>query len=309
VAQRRGAGQLGTEIQVRATTENHKSVGPTIKVQLTTGVGTLITENFTDSSGMTRFTNVAPGTYRVRASGIGYQDIESDIFEVHDGESVSFQYLEMKPDEAAMKKAVAPGGAISAYALNVPDKARDQFLKGMELLKKNKHEEGMKKLAQATQTYPHYAEAWYWMGVASVPADMAAAKMYFEKALDADDDFLPTYPRYARLLIHEKDLARAEKLLTKSTGVNPQAAEDLFLLSYVQLLENRPADSIRTATRVHGMEHEKFPLVHIVAGEAYARTGENAKATEEFEIYLKEAPQGDQAEQARKAIAALQARK
>jgi Tfp pilus assembly protein PilF len=179
----------------------------------------------------------------------------------------------------------------------------------MELLKKNKHEEGMKKLAEATQTYPHYAEAWQWMAVASLPDDTVAAKTYFEKALEADENYLPTYPHYARMLIVDKDFPRAEKLLMHSTGLDPKATEDLFLLSYVQLMQNRPAESERTAARVHGLPHEKFALVHVVAGEAYARTGDNAKAKEEFETYLKEAPNGNQADQARKAIAALEARK
>lgn len=308
IAQRRGLGSVGAEVQVRATTANHKSVGPTIKVQLTTGVGTLVAESFTDSSGMARFHNIFPGTYRLKASGVGYEEIESDIFEIRDGESVSFQYLEMTQIVARENK--APSGApISAYALKVPDKARDQFLKGMELLKSGKQEEGMKKLSEAAQTYPHYAEAFHWMGVASLPADPTSAKMYFEKALQADDDYLPTYPFYARVLIDEKNLSRAETLLTRSSSLNPQAAEDLFLLSYVQLLQNKPADSVRTASRVHGLPHERFALVHLVAGEALARTGDNAKAKEEFATYLKEAPNGDQAEQARKAIAALDARK
>jgi Tfp pilus assembly protein PilF len=258
---------------------------------------------------MTRFFNIAPGTYKLKASGVGYEETETDIFEVHDGETVSFQYLEMKPVTARENKAPPPGGPISAYALKVPDKAREQFLKGMELLKKGKHEEGMKKLADATQTYPHYAEAWDWMGVASLPADPASAKVYFEKALQADDDYLPTYPHYARILIQEKDLPRAETLLARSSGLNPQSAEDLFLLSYVQLLQTKPADSARTASRVHGLPHERFALVHLVAGEAYAQMGDDAKAKEEFTIYLKEAPQGDQVQQARKAIAELEARK
>jgi Tfp pilus assembly protein PilF len=148
------------------------------------------------------------------------------------------------------------------------------------------------------------------MAVASLPADTASARMYFEKALEADENYLPTYPHYARMLIvDKKEIPRAEKLLTHSTSLNPQAAEDLFLLSYVQLLQNRPEEAARTADRVHGLPHEKFPLAHIVAGEAYARTGDNAKAKQEFQTYLKEAPQGDQAEQARKAIVQLEARK
>ena len=48
-------------------------------------------------------------------------------------------------------------------------------------------------------------------------------------------------------------------------------------------------------------------IVHIVAGEAYLRLKDNAKAREQFNLYLQEAPNGDQAEQARAALKSLDA--
>jgi tetratricopeptide (TPR) repeat protein len=307
-AQRNSGGfpQSGGEIQVRVALENHQPAPQGMRVQLTTGIGSLVAERFTDSNGQTRFFNINAGSYRIRVIGIGFEEAETE-FEIRSGDLMSFQHVEVKqvPQSA---NAGSPAGAppISTYALNVPPKAREQFLKGMELLKKGKKEEGFRRITAATQIYPHYAEAFDWMGVASLPGDRTGAKAYFDKALEADEDYTPTYTHYARILMDDKDAAGAEKLLNTALKRNPLSGEDLFLLSYAQLLQDRLDDCVKTAARAHAVPHDAFPLVHMVAGEAYARQKDNASAKDQFALYLKEAPNGDQAEQARNAIKALE---
>jgi tetratricopeptide (TPR) repeat protein len=306
-AQRRSFGG-SAQIQVRIAYENHRPAGPTLRVQLTTGIGTLVAESATDTSGQARFYNVNPGTYRIKVSGVGIEDTETDIFEILETDPVSFQHIEvMRTKDARSGQTPAAGPPVSARALRVPQKARDRFLKGMDLLKEGKKEEGMKALASATEAYAHYAEAFDWMGVASLPGDLPAAKGYFQQAIDADDHYAPTYTHLARVLMEEKAYAESEGVIRKGLAIDPTSGENLFLLSYLQLLQDRPADSVQSANKAHSVAHGKFAIVHIVAGEAYLRLKDNAKAREQFNLYLQEAPNGDQAEQARAALKSLDA--
>lgn len=311
LAQRGGAPSSGggaiAQVRVRLMLENSRPLQQPIMVQLTTGIGTLIAQTMSDSTGSATFSNLPAGTYRVKANGPGYKEAEGDIFEIRDGEFMSFQVLQITVDERQKAGAPAGGPPVSALAMKVPPKAREQFVNGMQRLQQGKKEEGMKLLTKATETYPHYAEAFDWMGVAGLPAAKAEAKDYFQKAMDADDHYVPAYTHMARLLMDEKDNAGAEKLLLKATSFDATSAENLFLLSYLNLLEDKMQPCLDYALRADRVPHAKFPLIHMIAAEAYARGGAKDKAIEQFKTYLKEAPQGDQAEQAKKGIQMLSA--
>lgn len=295
----------GAQVQVRVFLENNQSAGPALQVQLMTGLGMLLSQGFTDSSGMVRFNSVAPGSYRLHVSGVGFNDAETDSFQVLDLDVMSFQMVRITRNKQAALDAGGP--PVSAFALNVPQKARDQFLKGMQLLQKGHREEGMKCLKKATEIYPHYAEAFDWMGVASLPGDPGYAKQAFGGAIQADDKYVPAYVHLSRILIDEKDYAQSQQYLAKSLAIDPRSVESLFLLSYVNLLQDRVDEAIESGVRADRVPHQKFPILHMVLGEAYARKGSTELAKQQFLAYLKEAPKGDQAEQARKGIEALSA--
>lgn len=298
-----GGGSVA-EVQVRVSLDNHRPAGIGLRVQLTTGIGSQITEKMTDSSGQVRFFNIPVGSYRLKISGVGIEETDHE-FEVRDGDNVSFQNVEVSRTKDARNNPPPPGAPVSALALKVPAKARERFLKGMDLLKQGKKDEGMKALESATEAYPHYAEAFDWMGVASLPGDMAGAKGYFQKAIAADDAYVPAYTHLSRLLMEEKSFPESEVLMKKALKVDPSSGENLFLLSYLQLLQDHPEETVQSAAKAHAVSHGKFAIVHIVAGEAYLRLKDNNKAREQFNLYLQEAPNGDQAEQARAALKSL----
>ena len=300
-----GGGAIA-QVRVRLMLENSRPLQQPVMVQLTTGIGTLIAQTMSDSTGSATFSNLPAGTYRVKASGPGFKNVEGDIFEIRDGEFMSFQVLQVPLDDRQQAEAAA-GPPVSALAMKIPPKAREQFLNGMQRLQQGKKDEGMKLLNKATEIYPHYAEAFDWMGVAGLPAAKAEARDYFQKAMAADDHYIPAYTHMARLLMDERDNAGAEKLLLKATSFDATSAESLFLLSYLNLLEDKMQPCLDYALRADRAPHAKFPLIHMIAAEAYARGGARDKAIEQFKTYLKEAPQGDQAEQAKKGIALLSA--
>jgi tetratricopeptide (TPR) repeat protein len=288
---------------------SNESSNSRFRVQLISSVGIPVGDSYADSSGTARFPAIPPGNYRARVTGMDIEDTESEQFTI-DGMQVSaMQMVFVKKAEAATKPgtAGAPGGMISAAALNVPDKAHNEFKKGLEEANKKKYEEAVKHLNKATEIYPHYAAAFDLLGVITAQTSPSDAKKYFEQAISADERYPKAYVHLAKAELSGKDYNKAHALLTKSSQLEPRSAECLFLLAYSNLELGRFDDAIATAGRAHELDHNDFVLVHFIAGEAYARKGDRAQAIEQYSQYLKEAPMGPQAEQAKEIIRALQA--
>jgi tetratricopeptide (TPR) repeat protein len=297
----------GVDLTVRVMFASTESAASRFRVQLMSSVGIPVGDTFTDSTGQARFPSVMPGNYRVRVSGNEIEDTESDSFTVDAMQLSAMQMVFVKKIEAAKAGSEPAGGVISAAALNIPEKARNEFKKALEETEKKKFEEAIKHLNKATEIYPHYAQAFDLLGVITAQSSPSDAKKYFEQAIAADEQYPQAYVHLAKAEITQKDFNRAITLLSKGSQLDPRSAECLFLLAYSDLQLRRLDDAISTAERAHTLEHNDFVLIHFIAGEAYARKGQRAQAIEHYSQYLKEAPMGPQAEQAKEVIRILQA--
>jgi len=293
------------ELSVRVTYENSRPAGLGFRVQVLNGSALQLTEGMTDSRGEARFPGLHPGNYRVRVTGIGIEDTTTDLFTLERRQGYALQMISVKKIEDKNAAAAAPEGPISALALNVPSKASKELDRGKDALDHGKSDEAVKRFAKAAEIYPHYAEAFDLMGIAA-SKNGQSGKEYFEKAIAADEQYFPAYTHLAKVQVTEKDFTAAEKLLTRSTTLNPRSPEDLFLLAFCQLQQKRLDDAIQTSERVHQLEHSQFALVHFVEGEAYAHKGMRDAAIEQYLLYLKEAPLGPSAENAKRMIKKLQ---
>lgn len=294
------------DLTVRVMLDNNRQPNSALRVQLMNAGGVPVVEAFTDSTGQAHFGSIRSGNYRIRVTGIGVQETNSDLITISDMEMFSFQTITVKREvDPKVEQSGHSGDPISALALNIPDKALREFEKGQSNFQQKKMDEALKHFERATQIYPHYAEAFDLMGITVAQASPAESKQYFERAVNADDQYSPAYTHLARCHVTEKDFAGAEKLLLRGSTLNPRAPETLFLLAYVQLKQDRPEEAIQSASRTHQLEHDQYVLVHFVAGEAYARQGKRREAIEQYSLYLKEAPLGPSVSQAKEAIRML----
>jgi tetratricopeptide (TPR) repeat protein len=298
----------GAEISVRVLYDNSRAAGAQLRVLLTNQMGMIQAESFTDSKGEARFQAIRAGAYRLRVTGLGVEDTTSDTFVINPRENYSVQFVTVNrsKDQLEAEKAAA-GPPISAAELNIPDKAKKEFEKGQELLQKKKVDEAKKRFAKATEIYPQYGAAFDAMGVAVSGTSLTDAKQYFAKAIEADKQFSPAYSHLAKALLAEKNFEETERLLTRSTAINPRSAEDLFLLSYAQVKLGKYELAIQTADRTHQLPHEQYALVHFVAAESFSKMGKRQEAVAQYSQYLKEAPLGPSAEIAKQNIRSLQA--
>src|SRR5206468_6816643 len=83
------------------------------------------------------------------------------------------------------------GTTISLTSALAPKGAQKSYEKGMQLAAKSKFEEAEKRLSEATQLYPKYAQAWYALGqVQQQQGRGDDARKAYQAAIEADKKFV-----------------------------------------------------------------------------------------------------------------------
>ncbi len=288
------------DLNVYVTFTNDRAVPQYMRVQVLDHTRTPIAEGFTNDRGQARIV-VKAGEYRLRVTGDGIHEfVMSFPFIIQPGEGTHNEYIQVRKIEAAESSMEA---AISAARLKIPDKARDEFDKGMEAFGKKKYDEAAKRFKRATELYPQYAAAFTNLGVIAMQSEKEdEAADYFHKAVAADENYPASYNYLAKLAARKADDAEAERLLNKALSLDPQNPDALMLLGVLQYQSGRLDLACSQAKRIHDMPHEGFSYAHYVAGRAFEAKAKWQDAISEFKLYLKETPNGPMADKARAAV-------
>src|SRR5438477_9101003 len=86
-----------TQIEVRVTLDNHRSVGEQLRVDLFNSTSAPTGVTFTDSIGRAWFHIVEPGEYHVRVSGQSIQSATSSGIVVDESHRTSLAQVQVKP--------------------------------------------------------------------------------------------------------------------------------------------------------------------------------------------------------------------
>jgi tetratricopeptide (TPR) repeat protein len=295
-----------SDVEVRLSFENDRPAPGQIRVQLLTITGSTVAEQYTRDQAQVSFHNVSPGNYRLRASGIDIEDAEVTI--TVEPRLTRFEYLQVKPRKSADQQ-TSTMGSISSAELNIPDKARKEFDKGVSSMTKSDIDEARKHFSKAAEIYPQYAAAFNNLGVLAMKSgDSEAGKGFFETAVKADSSNANAYLNLARCLIMQDKIQEAEQMLVKASSLNPNDAESLTLLAKAQLMTGELDMAIVNAHKVHSLEHQRFAIAHLVAASAYEKKNQMDEAIAEYKLFLKESPDSPKAANVRAALQTLENR-
>lgn len=296
------------EILVRVTFDNDRSAGDQIRVDLINDTGVPVGQNFTDSEGRTAFHVGSAGTYEIRASGTPIQGTTVETVHIEDMDKSRTVYVRVKPRTDGVTtttKTNAPP-VTSAAELKIPADARKAFHKGMEAWERNDYPKAAGQFEKAVALYPQYDTAYNNLGVMYMQMNQPVkARAAFEQSVALNDKNADGDRNLARLLIHDGNYQRAEDLLKKSLMVEPLNPASLTLLCDADIHTGDDDGALQTARKVHQLPHEGYSVVHIIAGQVYEHKGQPQDATIEYETYLREAPNGPEAGQAKTSLARL----
>lgn len=288
--------------------DNH-AAGMHLRVQLMSGSSsTPVAENFTTDQGTAEFTRVPVGDYHVVVSGEGIEPADSGPFEVDRRKLSQSLFVTVHSSNEPDSKRVATGSpSVAAVDLNVPDAARKEFDKATKKIADQNWTKALELLNRAIALYPQYAPAYNNLGVVyGHMHDAAHEREVLEKAISVNDRFVPAYVNLAKLCLKEQNSAQAETLLENVNRLEPANAETLTLLAEAQLLNKHYDAAIASAHSAHAVPHQKLAVVHYIAARAFEHENRLPEALAELQLFLKEEPDGERANQVREEIAQIQ---
>lgn len=291
-------------IEVRVVAENEQPIAEHTRVQLLRPDGVVPVAETFSSDGMAQFPNVPAGCYILRVTGSTIAETRTERFEVPAIAATTVQFVHVK-SIAAAGPAGAGGkpGTVSAYDLNIPKKAHEEFTKAAEFMQQTDWKQASARFDKAVSIYPQYASAYNNLGVVSMKlSDKVKAKASFQKAIDLNESTGSAYLNLGRLYLMERNFDEAGRLMSKSLALAGNNPEALTILSDCELATGHYPEAIAHARRVHALPHKRLAVAHLIAAAAYEKQADAKEAAAEYEQFLKEDPQSPRAASARKAL-------
>ena len=297
------------EIQVHVTYPNERAAPQQLQVDLQSSSGATIMQTFTDDLGQADFHLTGSGNFRVKVSGTDIDDAVSDLVQITQEDHFTLVQVQVHPkSDPGSNSKPANAAMTSASQLKIPSAARKSFEKGLEAFQQKDYKKAVDLFQKATATYAEYDAAYDNLGVALMDLGRAdEARAAFEHAVQLNDKNADADRNYSRLLISGKQYVAAKELLQKALMVEPQDPSSLTLLAIAQLKTGDYDGALLSALKVHHLSHEGYAVAHYVAGRAFENKHELQNAASEYQMYLRESPNGPEASQVRASLARVTA--
>jgi tetratricopeptide (TPR) repeat protein len=281
---------------VQQETNNAEMRG--VLVTLFAPSGEELNSAYTDSRGYFEFGNLNQGMYVITINVEGYEPYRENVMVFQRPGGRVYARLRIAAKEA---KPAAPGNAVSARELALPQKTQETLHKGLDALFEIRDPaKSITYFDQVIHDAPGYYEAYYDEGVAYLRMrKMEEAETAFRKAIDlSKEHFADPYVEMASIYADEGKFTEAETMARKGLGIQPDSWRAYYELARILFGEGLPVDAEQSALEARRLE-PKFPRLYIVLANIQLRLGRNQAVIEDLDAYLKLAPDGTYSAQAK----------
>jgi len=293
-----------TEVSIYVSYDDDNTVPQMCRVQLQTGARMPVSDTFANDRGQATF-RVSPGSYRAVALLNG-REVGDVSFAVNPRENVHQEYIRFR-HQTSDATASSSEGSVSANTLNIPDKAKKEFDKGISASEKQDMDAANQHFSKAIEIYPQYSMALVNLGVISIKqGHVDEGQTFFERAIKADPQLPNGYTNLARLRILQANYPEAETLLAKALTIRPLDPEPLTMLATSELRSGQYDRAVGTVKKAHSVPHERYAVIHIIAAEAFVELRQLDLAADEYRLFLKEFPSSPNAGSVRAALQSLE---
>lgn len=179
-------------------------------------------------------------------------------------------------------------GAVSMRDLEAPDKAFQLFKRAMSCLKGQNIAEGIKFLEKAIALDPEFVSAHNALGLAYLEQQDPRARNEFETASKLDDKFPGPLLNLGMLALMSSDFVAADSNLEKAAALTPGDPRILTALAFAENGAHKYSETLRTARRVHALNHRSSSNVHYIAAAAAMSLQDFSAARQELNTFLTE---------------------
>ena len=276
--------------------ESHSQIEG-VRVDLRAFSGATVASAFTRTAGSFEFSNITGGTYEVIVQQTGYQTL-SQRLDVNG--PVYGMSLELRANSKA--SSVTPGNpSVTARELSIPRKAHEDMQKGLDLLYgKSDYRGSIKQFERAIQEYPDYYEAHTQIGVAYLHLEnTAGAEQSLRKSMELSQQrYVDAFFWLATLLSDSGRFAEAEPVARKGVELDPNSWQANAELARALLGLNRAIEAEKSALAASKLRPQNA-MLYLILANIHGQLQNDPALLEDLNNYLKLAPTGPLADQAR----------
>jgi len=239
----------------------------------------------TNDEGAFDVIGLSPGDYEVFAEESGHESTRARATP-SPGDATTPLRIYLRPRNQAHRD--APGNSVSVRELQIPEKARSAYQKGIRSLSDNDPETSVGYLQKAIAAFPDYYEAYYSLGVAQRRLHLDAEAIdAFQKAIDASGGSC-SVAEFAMgvMLAQSHKLAEAEKELRRALEQDANYAKGYLYLSVVLYQMDRLDEAERNALEAERRKPE-LSMVYLVLANVHSRQGDSREQLRDLAKYVR----------------------
>jgi len=295
-----------TSITVRVTYQQNRRPAAGLRIELLSSsgasVGDVVDMRTTDGNGGLTFDGVGSGYYRIRVSGPDVETTTSNVIAA--GGVIGPKRITENIQVWLTAGSNVEGSTVTA---NIPEAALKEFKLASKEMDKKHWEEAKDHFQKAITLFPKYVEALNSLGLVEIQLkDGEGAVKAFRSATQID----PSLPRanlyLGQFYYDNHQYKEAEPYFLRSAADQPQSAQILTALAYVELQNGETEVALTNARKVPALpDHKHYAISHLYAAQALAGRGKDDEIAKEYKEYLKEAPDSILAPRVKDALAQL----
>jgi hypothetical protein len=269
-----------------------------IQVVLKQGTGTPITTVFTRDNGDFQFDGLANGDYIVEVSVKDYDRAEEGVTIVGN----SRMGLSISINRTGKVTSPPLQLSISAHQLSVPHKAHDEFEKGMTLIyMKSDYRGAIAQFQLAIRDFPTYYEAYAEEGSAYYELqEMGPAEEALRKSVElSSGQYADAMFTLAALLTDAKRYTEAETIARQGVSVDTSSWRGPFELARALTALKKTDEAEKSAQQSRDLMPDN-PPVYLLLANIHIQRKDYPALIRDLDDYLRLAPLGAEADQARK---------
>jgi tetratricopeptide (TPR) repeat protein len=271
-----------------------------VRVDLTTRAMQLVHTTFTRADGAFEFRSLAAGEYALEVNADGFEPVR-EVIELIGSSRVGIQIL-LRRKANAEEEPAEP--AVSVRELGLPKDARSAYRRGIERLYRRGDAQGsIAQFERAISVYPEFYEAHHALGVAYVQLGQAdQAERAFREAIEnSQEGYAPAFVSLAGLCNNHKRYEEGLALARRATALVPENHEAHFEVSRALFALGRLSEAEVSMRETQRLEPD-FPGIYLLYANLSMRKRDLDGVIVSLEEYLRLAPRGPAAENARQML-------
>jgi tetratricopeptide (TPR) repeat protein len=276
-----------------------------VRVDLKQATGTPINSTFTRDNGDFEFSGIPNGDYSIDITVPDYEPYRETVT-INHSERRGLAVFLRRPRTVVTTDS---RGIISAHELSIPQKPHDEFEKGLRLIyTKSDYKGAIDLFERAIKDFPNFYEAYAQEGNAytflgqTAPAEAAMRKSI---ALSSNQ-YSEAFFLLAGLLNNTNRYAEAEPVARQGVALDSSSWHGHFELARALSALKRPEEAEKSAIQARDLKPDNSAVFLLLAN-IHIQLRDRAALKKDLDQYLKVAPTGPAADQARRTRDELQA--